>query len=213
MDPGRNNHLKRVSWLDVISYALILLALTCFPLYLLFNSRWEPWPFDSVHDVGLPWLALLASLFVAVGTVARKLLRPDLPAKPSDVVLFTFAILVALGAFAMPGFVEATQRSRHVGCKQQLREIAGELEEHFASTGSLPDDLSGIGKAVEVADLYVTGSETVHWTKLSEKGGLLVSVGPDRINQFLLGGAKVPYDPTNGTFSIGDVLQEVEMDK
>ena len=63
---GCNDRSKLALWLDLMSYVLILLAFACFPLYLTYNSRWRPWPFDDVLKTALPCFALFASVIVDV---------------------------------------------------------------------------------------------------------------------------------------------------
>jgi prepilin-type N-terminal cleavage/methylation domain-containing protein len=149
-------------------------------------------------------------------------------------LLIVVAILAVLAAIAVPNFLEAQTRSKVARVSADMRSIATALECYCADNNAYPIKPSSSCKCGwqgalttpipyiltayrdPFADQQVAGSRTYQYSICNMmKSWIFVSIGPDLVDDFqedmwMCGRAEtypMPYDPTNGTISRGDIAR------
>jgi hypothetical protein len=92
---------------------------------------------------------------------------------------------------------------------QDLFEVEDMIYSHFFLHGQLPSDLQQLSASFSYTDGYASDAVPYSWSLNSATTGVLSSVGPDREKSRDDQGKMIAYDPTNGTFSEGDMIRVI----
>lgn len=147
-------------------------------------------------------------------------------------LLIVVSIIAILAAIAVPNFLEAQTRAKISRAEADMRNIAMSLESYFIDNNRYPakpansvNNLWQSALSTPVAyinscyyDIFAKKSDTKNLAYkyslcIMMKSYIFTSIGPDLVSNFdeekwMCGMAKtypMPYDPTNGTVSRGDI--------
>jgi hypothetical protein len=200
-----------------LTYGLLAFGFSALAGRILFNTRSAAWILDPVWESGLLVVAAVcgvAALGIVVvrGLAERSLPREEVRADSWEVGfgMMSACLLIAL-AYALPGSLEIDGPTKNrYEALAHLRETARVLEDHWRETGSLPLTLSELPPLATRKDPFgALGTEDLRWYPSSATSGILLSVGPDGINQFEEIGELVAFEKSSGSFSSGDLWLEV----
>ena len=153
--------------------------------------------------------SLLIGAFLAVLASTDLLSRSEAASEIHPGVILALGLILALGSWAIPGFLEVPIRSNLTRCHGIMRAMAVKINESAGQYGELPTDIDSLFTDNERVDPFAPDHSGIHWVKTCEQTGFLLSVGPDHKAEYASIHGMIPYSPTNGSFSKGDILFEV----
>jgi type II secretory pathway pseudopilin PulG len=121
-------------------------------------------------------------------------------------------ILILLGVFwwtqCAPCFFEAEVRARVSRVRQNLRVLADRMEAYRLDHGAYPSSLTNLTEpeahlAFIPGDPFSRAARARLLLLVEADRYRIYSVGPDRVDD----GGQLFYDPTNGSYSRGDVIR------
>jgi len=180
-------------------------------LYYEHTQRSGPWLGEDSFDISEVFIvsSLLIGAFVAVLASIDLLSRSEAASEIHPGVILALGLLLALGSWAMPGFVEVPIRAKLTKCHGIMRAMAEKINESAIQSGELQTGIDSLFTESERVDPFAPGFSKIQWYKKSDQTGLLLSVGPNHRTDSDLPNEIILYSPTNGSFSMGDILQEV----
>lgn len=202
-----NSHRKSI-W---IFYLLASTGFILLSLYCMYTWRSGAWLREDSIDIPkfLIVSSLLIGAFLAALAFSDLISRSEAASEIHPGVALALGLILVLASWAMPGNLETPLRANLSKCRTVMMEMAEKISDSVKQTGEVPANLELLFTEGEMADPFAPDRGRFLWRKTSAKTGMISSVGPNQINDFELTGEIIPYNVTNGSFSIGDLVSPV----
>lgn len=175
--------------------------------YYCYSRRLAAWYLDPVWGAFLP-VVLLVTAVCAGALVVYGIIIGVLSLDVGSVYIVC-AVLLICAALAIPGYLESRARSLITSSSLNLRTLEMAIVEHLPGKDRMPlTDIEASEWWNKLPDPFGNAGESFR-IGISGENLVLLGRGPDRVFE-PHGDTMKEYNPSNGLFSSGDMIRQVD---